>query len=140
MKADKRCTDQDIDISCIKQFPLVNANGIQSVPCNSRIPRQTNGYDCGVFTIKFFEMVMNAMPSSTQLDIDTRFGFTQDAFGPDDIDAERESLKRKIKELSLEWKETWVDGKVNEDVIDAQISNSNVVGVEDANTDERSAE
>ena len=139
MKADKRCTDQDIDVTCIKQFPLMNANGIQSVSCNSRIPRQTNGYDCGVFTIKFFEMVMNAMPSSTQLDIDNRFGFTQDAFGPDDIDAERVGLKKKIMELSLQWRETWGDGKVNEDT-----SNSDVLGVEsgkveDANTDEQSA-
>ena len=105
MKADKKCANQEI--VDIKGFPLAanNVNGVKNISCKN-IPQQTNGTDCGVFVIKYFEMVMNATPSSTLEDIDNRFGFNQHAFSvPEAITEERENLKIKINELSLEWNE-----------------------------------
>ena len=115
LQADKRCTDQEVNAIDIKGFPLASTHGIKTVSCNQNIPRQTNGYDCGVYTIKFFEMVINVMPSSTLQDIENKFGFARDAFGFDAINQEREDLKLKINELSSQWQEMLRLRKINED-------------------------
>ena len=66
-----------------------------------QVPHQLNGYDCGVYTIKFFEMLVRRLPSSTRREIDRRFGgkdgyFRPDAYSPEDIVDEREELRLEI--------------------------------------------
>ena len=122
LQADKRCADQEVNATDIKGFPLASIQGIKNVSCNQNIPRQTNGYDCGVYTIKFFEMVINVMPSSTLQDIENKFGFARDAFGFDAINQEREDLKLKINELSSQWQEMLRLRKINEDTAHANSS------------------
>jgi Ulp1 family protease len=68
MKSDERGTQLKPDDPAavkrtISNLPLAKTNSMPHVPCKS-IPRQNNGYDCGVFVIKFVEMLLAVSPSS----------------------------------------------------------------------------
>ncbi len=56
-----------------------------------QIPRQPNGYDCGVYVTQYAELFYNAWPSSTSDDINKRFEdyFHAKLFEHNDIDAKR---------------------------------------------------
>jgi Ulp1 family protease len=53
--------------------------------------QQENGVDCGVFVIKYVEMILNANPTSTPEDIRTEFHdyFQPLMFSQTDADVER---------------------------------------------------
>ncbi len=59
------------------------------------MPQQENGYDCGVFVIRFAEMILTKWPSSTLIDIEDSFRhkFAME-FNQSDIDQERENIRR----------------------------------------------
>lgn len=62
--------------------------------CLSKVPRQQNGYDCGVFVIRFAQMIIDKWPSSTFEDMEDKFRnhFLKE-FTQDDISTEREAMK-----------------------------------------------
>ena len=62
------------------------------------LPRQRNGYDCGVYVIKYLRYVLEINPSSKQRDITLNFknSFNQNRFIQEDIDAEREAIRHTI--------------------------------------------
>lgn len=64
------------------------------------LPRQRNGYDCGVYVIKYLRYVFETNPSSTQNDIALNFNnsFKNNRFNQSDINYEREEIKRTILE------------------------------------------
>ncbi len=63
------------------------------------MPRQQNGYDCGVFVIRFAQMIMDKWPSSTYEDIDEKFwSHFHSEFTQADISKEREAIKSLLHE------------------------------------------
>ncbi len=56
-----------------------------------RMPRQPNGYDCGVYVIKYVKYVLEMNPTSNHNDITVNFRnfFNENRFSQEDIDAER---------------------------------------------------
>jgi sentrin-specific protease 7 len=63
-----------------------------------QIPRQHNGYDCGVYVIKYLKYVLDVQPTSRHEDISTNFKdyFDGNHFNQDDIDAKREEMRKTI--------------------------------------------
>ena len=59
------------------------------------MPRQHNGYDCGVYVIKYLKYVLEVNPTSNQQDITANFStfFNENVFSQEDIDAKREVIR-----------------------------------------------
>lgn len=59
------------------------------------VPQQENGYDCGVYTIKFVERVLAVWPSSSAADLANNFSshFSRNMFKQSAVDAERLKMK-----------------------------------------------
>ena len=64
-----------------------------------QVPIQANGYDCGLFVTKFAELVLRAQPTSTDVDIESKFGniLRSDAFSQADVDGERKNMLAMIE-------------------------------------------
>lgn len=58
------------------------------------MPQQPNGYDCGVYTIKYVEHLLCAWPRSRPADMAESFitQLPRKMFTQDDVDAERVKL------------------------------------------------
>jgi hypothetical protein len=77
---------------------------IEKIECP--MPRQNNGYDCGLFVIKYIEEVLNIFPSSTLDDIENKFipQFNCELFDQKEISLERPKYKNILNELAIKWK------------------------------------
>jgi hypothetical protein len=75
---------------------------IKVVPCD--VPTQHNSYDCGVFVIRFAEMIIKKGASTTTEDIRNKMQrqFVTE-FSQKDIVGERERLKEFLKSIQPEW-------------------------------------
>ena len=80
---------------------------VPTVDCSKSVPHQTNNYDCGVFVIKYFQMIVNENPKSTSNCIRTKFAqqfstnyFTDNDIDIDDIDEIKQALDLIYTELS----------------------------------------
>ena len=55
---------------------------------------QRNGYDCGIFVIRYIEMIMNQLPSSRESDISSKFSSQfLNEFNQDDITKMRYAIR-----------------------------------------------
>ena len=60
------------------------------------LPKQENGFDCGVFVLKFFDLLFNAPLPERATDDDMTFGgrFSKELFGTVEVDAKRAELRQ----------------------------------------------
>lgn len=93
-KAKKIMKEKDQETLALEAF-------LKSLPpaVKCAVPQQHNGYDCGVFVIRFAEMVMNKQPTTTECDIQEKFRsqFMKE-FSQKDIDLERGKLRELLEE------------------------------------------
>jgi len=71
---------------------------VEAIPC--KVPMQRNGYDCGVFVIKFTEMILSKWPSSTSYHIQNKFTeyVSPEEFTQEDITQERVAIRELLEE------------------------------------------
>jgi Ulp1 family protease len=63
-------------------------------------PKQTNGYDCGVYVIKYVEMILRLYPDSKQETIDSKFSkLFRLAFNSADVTEERLKYKEELCQI-----------------------------------------
>jgi Ulp1 family protease len=63
------------------------------------VPKQANDYDCGVFVIKFVEMILEKWPTTTPADIQEKLKSQfQQQFTQADIHDERENIQTLLDE------------------------------------------
>eukprot|EP01038_Epipyxis_sp_PR26KG_P012775 gene12775-17127_t len=90
---------------------------IKTIKC--QVPRQTNGTDCGVFVIKYAELILQTWPSSTIQDLDDSFKqyFHPESFHKNDVEKERikmkDMFKNKPRALSANYKSASVHNNNN---------------------------
>lgn len=89
-------TIKNIEFNLFKKIPIVKAI----------CPQQINGYDCGVYIIKYVEVWFEEMPTTTRSNQENRLSppFSNDMFTPQDITQERIKYKNLLIQLAREWK------------------------------------
>jgi len=96
--------------------------------CKVPIPRQSNGYDCGVYVIKYINYVLEMNPSSNEHDITTNFRdfFKENRFSQDDIDRQRDLLRSTILNLSIQYKKLVQDRRLKAKALGQDMDESEV--------------
>jgi Ulp1 family protease len=63
------------------------------------VPKQLNGFDCGVYVVKFVKMILDVMPRTTLVDLkdNLRSQLNKDAFTQSDVDTERQTIRTLIE-------------------------------------------
>ena len=79
----------------MENLSLYNHEIVPIVDCSRSVPHQTNGYDCGVFVIKYFQMLVCENPKTTTSCIERNFAeqFNPEYFTSDQVDEERSLIK-----------------------------------------------
>jgi hypothetical protein len=81
---------------------------VPSISC--AVPKQLNGCDCGVFVIRFAEMIINKLPTTNHRDIAERLKSQFAAeFTQEDIYHERKRLKELLESLRPEWSKKYAE-------------------------------
>ena len=97
---------QNEDVSKLMgTLALYSPENVPIVECSESVPQQKNSYDCGVFVIKYFQMVVNEKPKSSMRCIQNKFSeqFCTTYFTDKDIDIERSLIRDIIRNLQLEY-------------------------------------
>jgi hypothetical protein len=70
------------------------------------VPKQQNGYDCGVYVIKFAQALLALQPTTTPQDKESAFQIVnnESLFSQMDVDNERMRLNSTIRELARRWR------------------------------------
>jgi hypothetical protein len=70
-----------------------------------KVPSQRNGYDCGVFVIKYIEMIISKLPICFPKDMRSKFSdqLPTTAFTPQDVTEERHALRIILSDLQPEY-------------------------------------
>jgi hypothetical protein len=78
-----------------------------------KMPRQENGFDCGVFVIRFVEMFLRSNPRSNQDLIDEKMKgvFDKFTFSQGDILEYRSSFKQVLMTLEQKWRVIYAERK-----------------------------
>ena len=79
---------------------------IRCVKC--KVPIQENGFDCGVFVIKFVETLLEVFPTSRESDIDDKMRSQLHGkwFTQQDITEERKTFRQLLAKIEVEWKQS----------------------------------
>lgn len=65
-----------------------------------KVPKQANGYDCGVYVVMFVKMILDVMPRTTRdhlKDSDLSSQLDGAAFTQPDVDTERQTIRDLIE-------------------------------------------
>ena len=85
-----------------------NTNLFSDIPkIKCKVPMQENGFDCGVFVIKYVESLLDIFPSSTQSDIDRKMPQLHGGlFTQREITKERILYRELLREIEVTWRES----------------------------------
>ena len=75
---------------------------VQNIKC----PKQPNGYDCGVYVLKYGELLFKIYPKTASKNRELNLGdqFNTKMFNQDDINKFRENYKNELLELARKYK------------------------------------
>lgn len=93
----------DVKGSPVKVSNLYSTSNVEFFSCESA-PRQQNGFDCGLFVIKFMEMFMEMNPTSTKEDIQGKLKvFDNYRFSQDDVNKYRSDYSIILDTIEYDW-------------------------------------
>ena len=89
------------------------------IDMRKNIPKQSDSTSCGVYVIKYVMMLLEKLPTSTEVDFDNSFSdyFDKSEFDECEIASERENIRKLLDGLISDWTEKNRDRKkVEEDL------------------------
>jgi hypothetical protein len=99
-----------IDDILVNKIDLTGEDNIfESIPAvKCKVPIQENGFDCGVFVIKFVETLLEVFPTSSETDIanNMRSQLHGKWFTQQDITQERKTYRQLLTDIAVEWKQS----------------------------------
>ena len=93
---------------------LFTTAGIHKIKV-SRVPRQENGWDCGVFVTEYVKMLLDNNPTSNTEDVRTKFSDQVEyRFDQSEIQKVRTKMKTRIDSLASQYKQELEHRKIEE--------------------------